>query len=318
MRVFVAGATGALGRATLPALMAAGHEVFGLARTPEKLLLVAQMGAETVRGDILDAQTIRSRISDIRPEAIVNLATAIPLRLKIDPEDWKMNDRIRTEGNANLLAAAQEVGVRLFVQESVGYICMPRGAEWIDEDSPLSYHPFLRPTLQMETQVRSASVPGVLLRFCALMAADSWHTRQSVGALRQGMLPLIGEGEAYLSMIHAVDAAQAIVCTLAAPEAAAGRTFFVGDSQPAPMHEVFPYAARLLHAPTPKSVPPFLAKMAIGATTFNILTASYRISSSAIRNTLGFTPRYPTYRETWQQIAQEIGEQPVNLSGDLS
>lgn len=318
MRIFVAGATGVLGRATLPALIAAGHEVFGLARTPEKLLLVDRLGAEAVRGDVLEGEAIRALVRQIQPEAIVNLATVIPLRLKVDPRDWEQNDRVRTEGTGNLLAAAQEVGVRLFVQESVGYVCAPRGAEWIDESSPRSSHPFLRATLQMEDQVRAAPVPGVLLRFCALMAADAWHTQQSVAALRRGLLPVIGDGDAYFSLIHAADAALSIVCTLAAPEAAEGQTFFVGDNQPAPMREVFPYAAQLLHAPIPRHLPPFLVKMAIGRTTFDVLTASYRISSAAIRNTLSFAPRYPTYREIWTQIAQEIGDRPVNLSPDLS
>src|ERR1051326_3420034 len=182
MRVFVAGATGVLGRALLPQLKAAGHEVFGLARTPEKLLQVAGLGTVAMRGDVLDADAMRRLVRETQPEAIVNLATIIPLKLRINPKEWEPNDRVRVEGTANLLAAGQEVGVRLFVQESVGYVCQSQGAGWIYEDAPRSTHPFLHATLQMEDMVQSSALPTVLLRLAALMSADSWHTQQSVAA----------------------------------------------------------------------------------------------------------------------------------------
>src|SRR5579871_878376 len=111
MRVFVAGATGVLGRALTPLLLAAGHEMIGLARTPEKLLQLDRMGALTARGDVLDAPGIRTLVQNARPDAMVNLATSIPLKLRIDPKDWEHNDRIRVEGTSNLLAAGQEAGV---------------------------------------------------------------------------------------------------------------------------------------------------------------------------------------------------------------
>src|SRR5215468_7997401 len=98
MRVFVAGATGVLGRALLPELTAAGHEAVGLARSPEKLLTVDRMGAQAVRGDVLDAAGIRRLVEEARPDAIVNLATAIPLKLRLNPKDWEQNDRVRVEG----------------------------------------------------------------------------------------------------------------------------------------------------------------------------------------------------------------------------
>src|SRR5690348_14609127 len=104
MRVFVAGATGVLGRALLPLLKAAGHQVFGLARTPEKLLQVSGQGTEAVRGDVLDAEAMRRLAREIQPEAMVNLATVIPLKLRIVPKDWEPNDRVRVEGATNLLA----------------------------------------------------------------------------------------------------------------------------------------------------------------------------------------------------------------------
>lgn len=318
MKVFVAGATGVLGRAAVPQLLAAGHEVFGLARTPEKLLRVKMAGAEPMRGDVLDADAMRRIVKEIQPDAIVNLATAIPLKLRVNPKDWELNDRIRREGTANLLAAAQSVSLQIFVQESAAYVCRSQDADWITEESPLTDHPFLRATIEMETAVRAASVPSVLLRFAALMSADSWHTQQSVTALRRGLLPIIGDGGNYVSLIHAQDAAQSLVLALASPQKAAGQIFNVSDDSPAPMRDILPLAAQRLGAGKPRSVPLMMAKMIAGAVTVEVFTASYRLANLKIKQTLNFAPRYPTYREIWTQIVAEIGQRDFAPSDDLS
>jgi nucleoside-diphosphate-sugar epimerase len=316
MRVFVAGATGVLGRALLTQLQAAGHAAVGLARTPEKLLLVDGLGAQAVRGDVLDAETMRRLVHEAKPDAIVNLATAVPRKLRVSPKDWEQNDRVRVVGTASLLAAAQEGDVQLFVQESVGYVCESRGEGWIDEDAPRTNQEFLRATVQMEDLTRASRVPATLLRFAALNAADAWHTQQSVAALRRGLLPIVGEGDAFLSLIHAEDAARAILCALANPRAAAGQIFNVVDDEPARQRDVQNYAAQVLRAPAPRHIPPLVAKMVLGAFTVEKFTTSYRMSNAKIRRLLGFTPRYPTYRENWAQIAHEVGERDFTPSED--
>jgi nucleoside-diphosphate-sugar epimerase len=308
MRVFVAGATGVLGRALLTQLQAAGHEAVGLARTPEKLLLVHRLGAQAVRGDVLDAETMRRLVQETRPDAIVNLATAVPRKLRVGPRDWEQNDRVRVEGTTNLLAAAQEGDVQLFVQESVGYVCESRGDDWIDEDAPRTNQAFLRATVQMEDLTRASRVPAALLRLAALNSADAWHTQQSIAALRRGLLPIVGEGSAFLSLIHSEDAAHAVLCALANPRAAAGQTFNVVDDEPVRQRDAQNYAAHVLRAPAPKQIPPLVAKMVVGAFTVEKFTTSYRMRNAKIRRVLGFAPRYPTYRENWAQIVQEVGE----------
>ena len=318
MRVFVAGATGVLGRAVLPMLTEAGHTVFGLARTPEKLLEVDRLGAKPMRGDVLDGEAMRRVLADVQPEAVVNLASAIPLKLRVNPKDWEHNDRVRVEGTRNLLSASKELGLRLFVQESVGYVCRSQGDDWIDENAPRSEHPFLKATLAMEDLTLQSPVPTTLLRYGALMAADAWHTQQSIAALRRGLLPVIGDGASFVSLIHAHDAALAIVSVLAQPTTAAGHIFNVTDTQPARMREILPHAARLLSAPPPRTVPPMMAKMIAGAVTVEVLTASYRISGGKIKEVLGFSPRYASYREIWAQIAQEVGGQDFAPSADLT
>ena len=317
MRVFVAGATGVLGRALLPALAALGHEVYGTGRTPEKVLAVAQMGAKPVRADVLDADRIARALSEVQPEAIVNLATSIPLKLRVSLEHWKENDRVRVEGTRNLLAAAKNSNLRLFVQESVDQVCETQGDGWITEKSPRSSHAFLRATQDMEDRVRASGLPATLLRFSVLMAADSWHTQQSITALKRGMLPVIGDGSAFVSMVHVADAVQAILLSLQKPELAVGQTFNVVDSEPARMRDILPYAAQLLHAFPPRTVPPLMAKMVVGALTIDVLTQSHRMSGAKIRQTLGFAPQYPTYRKSWAQIVRDIGGRDFAASEDL-
>ena len=269
------------------------------------------MGAIAARGDVLNRDAMRRLMIEHKPDSVVNLATSIPLKLKIHPHEWEMNDKVRTDGTANLLAAALDVRAHLFVQESVGYVCLPLGPGWIDEESPVTDHPFLQGTLKMEQLIRESAVPTTLLLFGALTSADSWHTQQSITALRRGMLPVVGDGSAYMSLIHTHDAAQAIVRALANPGAAQDKTFNVVDDAPATMDEVFPFAAQQLSAPKPKHVAPLVAKIAVGGLTVDLLLASYRMSNARIKEVLKFAPRYPTYRETWAQIAQEVGSRDI-------
>ncbi len=318
MRVFVAGATGVLGRTLLPRLVSAGHEVIGLGRTAEKLLEIVQLGGTPERGDILDANVMRGIVERTRPDAIVNLATAIPLKLRVTPKDWELNDRIRTEGTRNLLEASQAANVRLFVQESVGYVCAPHATAWLDENAPLSPHPFLRATQQMEAQIKASGIPSVILRLAAVMASESWHFQQSVVALRRGLLPIVGDGSPFVSLIHADDAAQSIQRSLESPAMAAGKIYNVVDNEPAPMREVLTYAAQCLHASAPRQVPAFMAKMVVGSLTLEVFTASYRMTNAKIRQELGFVPRSPSYRELWHQLSQEIAGKEFVASSDLT
>ncbi len=317
MRVLVAGATGVLGRATLPVLKAQGHEVYGLARTPEKMLNVAQMGATPMRGDVLDAARMMQVVAEAKPDAIVNLATSIPLKLRVNLEHWKENDRVRFEGTRNLLAAGRDANLRLFVQESTDQVCETQGDGWIDENAPRSAHAFLHATEQMEDMVRASKAPAAILRFSVLNAPDSWHTQQSVTAIQRGLLPIIGDGSAFVSMLHISDAAQAIALCLQNPEAAKGQTFNVVDDEPARMRDILPFAANLLHAQPPRQVPPLMAKMIVGALTIDVLTQSHRMSNAKIKQSLGFAPRYATYRETWAEIATALGSREIAASDDL-
>lgn len=306
MRVFVAGATGLLGRELLPQLLGAGHTVFGLARTPERLLQVAQMGAQPIRGDVLDSEGMRRLLQESAPEAVVNLATAIPLKLRVNPADWSMNDRVRLEGTTNLLRGVEGLPLSLFVQESVGYVCQSGGEAWMDENSPLSPHPFVKATIEMERKVLESRVPATVLRLGAVLSAASWHTQQSVAAIRRGLLPIIGQGESYMSLLHAHDAGRAVLHLLENATRAEGRVWLACENDPIRSADLLPFVAQLLRAPAPRRVPALLAKAMVGAVTLEVLGASYRLSNRRLREELGFTLRYSTYREIWGEIAQQV------------
>lgn len=318
MRVFIAGATGVLGRALLPALIAQGHVVIGMAHTPDKMKVVTQLGGLTLHGDILDAERLGRIITKVQPEAIINLVTKIPLKLRLNLDDWKENDRVRLQGTSNLLKAAGHApNLKIFVQESMDQVCETQGDRWINENSPRSQHTFLRATIQMEDMVRAAKLPATLLRFSVVNAPDSWHTQQSVTAIKRGLLPIISDGNAFVSMIHVADAVQAIVCALQQPDVAAGQTFNVVDDAPSRMRDILPYAAQLLQAQPPRTVPSFMAKLIVGALTIDVLTQSHRMSNARIKQCLSFVPCFPTFRETWTDIVHTIGTRDFVASEDL-
>lgn len=319
MRIFLAGATGIIGRALIPALVSDGHEVYGLARTPDKMLTVAHQGGKPFRGDILDPESMRTAIHQVRPDIIINFATRIPLKLRVTQEHWKENDKIRTKGTGNLLAGIPpDLSLQLFIQASTDQVYAPAGDRWIDERSPLGTHPFLQATRKMEEMVLASRYPATLLRFSVLNDAGSWHTQQSITALRRGMLPIIGDGGAYISMIHLQDAVQAILCAVRQPQTAARHIFNVSDNNPVRMQDLFPYVARLMKAPTPRQVPQLMAKMVVGSLTIDVLTQSRRMSNAKIREQLAFTPQFPTYQEIWQQVLDAVGNREFKASDELS
>jgi nucleoside-diphosphate-sugar epimerase len=316
MRILVIGASGVVGRVLVPRLLAEGHEVYGSAVSAEGVLAVDRLGAKVLRIDLLDEASVRNGVERAKPEGVVNLATAIPLRLKLDPRDWEQTNRLRNAGLKNLVAACRTQGGLPIVQEDVGYVCASKGDGWMDESAPRSRHAFLQPVVQMEDFALGCGLPVTLLRFAAVLGAEFWHTQQMVAALRRGMLPLVGDGSAFMSLVHVEDAARAIQLAVTRPPKSGSRVYNVVDEEPARMRDVLPYVARLLNAPAPRRVPAMLASLAAGALTMEILGASYRMSGARIREDLGFQPRYPTYRETWQEVGSHLQSKTIDLSGD--
>jgi nucleoside-diphosphate-sugar epimerase len=298
MRVFVTGATGAIGRFAVPALVGAGHEVTALARSDEKAAQLEQHGARAARVSLFDEAALKEVFAG--HDAVCNLATSIPPVAKATlRKNWAENDRIRREGSTAVVNAALAAGVGRVVQESITFTYPSRGAEWIDETVAIDPPPLGEAVVAAEENAarftREGRV-GIVLRFGLFYGLGSEHTDQFLMAARRRVAPVAGPGSAYQSSIHLEDAASAVVAALDLP---AG-TYNVVDDEPLTRKAY----ARALGAAVGKrpwlTVPGRLVKVA--GKQADIMSRSQRVSNGAIKAASNWAPKYPSVREGWEAI----------------
>lgn len=276
MRILVIGSTGVLGRNVVPRLAERGHAVRAVARRPEQAEMLRRMGVEAVAGDILDAASL-ARASE-GCDAALHLATAIPRAG--GAQDWSLNDRVRREGTANLLAAAVSAGVRRYVQQSIVMLYGDGGARLLDEDTPLEPTASIMSAADMERSVRASALEWCILRGGAFYGPGTGAERGWREAARSGSLALPGDGGAYVSLIHVADMARAVA--LAVERAPAGSVYNVVDDAPVTYRALYSYVAAQVGGPEPSAgAPP---------------VPSRRCANARITTALGWSPAYPTYR----------------------
>jgi 2-alkyl-3-oxoalkanoate reductase len=303
MRVFVAGATGAIGRQLVPMLLADGHQVTGMTRSPERATALAAGGVEPIIADALDAQAVLSAVDEARPDAVIHQLTAIPERL--DPRkiirDFELTDRLRTEGTRHLVAAAQAAGVKRVLAQSVAFAYAPGPPGTVhDEADPLNMDPpaqFRRSAgalAELERTVLEAG--GQVLRYGYFYGPGSAISRAgSLGReVSRRRLPIVGGGGGVWSFIHLEDAARA---TVAALESERPGAYNVVDDEPAPVSEWVPALADALGARPPRRVPAWIARPLAGSYGVMTMTRAQGASNALARRELGWTPRYPSWRE---------------------
>lgn len=302
MKVFLAGATGVLGRRAVALLVEAGHEVTAVARGPEKADLVRDLGATPVTVDLFDPEAVKDAVAG--HDAVVNLATKIPpLRKMAMPHAWDENDRIRTEASRNLADAAVAAGARVFVQESIGFLYQGHGEAWIDEDTPLPETPHtdaLRAAEAAAASVTEAGGRGVVLRFGRFMAPDSDQTGVVVNAARVGLFLEPGRDDTSIPVIHADDAAGAVAVALDAP---AG-VYHVVDDDPMPRSE---HRAALAEAVGRRRLlrpPAWIGRLTGGR--LQQLHRSQRPSNRRFKEATGWAPAHPDVWATYRSIATEL------------
>jgi nucleoside-diphosphate-sugar epimerase len=289
MKVFIAGATGVLGRATVPRLIAAGHQVSGIARSPEKAEQLRAQGAAPVEADVFDAAAMRSALDG--HDAVVHMATSIPPVSKAwRAKAWSTNDKLRQEGTPILTTAARDASVTRFVKESVCFFYADQGDAWIDEDSPIEDTAFGAASLAAEREAVAFTGDeriGVALRFGLFYSADARSTEESLSIARKGVGPMIGSPDAYQPSIHVDDAATAIIAALGAPSG-----FYNVADEPvtkaewnAAFAEAFGIEKKMRAAPK--------VVLAAGGKKTSVLAASRRISSERFRKATGWEPTYP-------------------------
>jgi nucleoside-diphosphate-sugar epimerase len=303
MRVFLAGATGAIGTPLVERLLADGHAVVGMTRSPAKTGALRAAGAEPVVADGLDAHAVRDAVVKARPDAVIHELTAIPQRL--DPRkivrDFALTDRLRTEGTRNLLAAAQAAGASRFIAQSIAFAYEPgpRGTVHGEQDPliadpPAQFERSARTIAELERQTLAAE--GLVLRYGYFYGPGSAISK--AGSIAQEVakrrLPIVGGGAGVWSFIHIRDAAEATVAALTHGQSGA---YNVVDDEPAPVREWIPALAHALGAKPPRSVPAWLARPLAGEYGVYTMTRAQGASNARAKAELGWSPRYASWRE---------------------
>jgi nucleoside-diphosphate-sugar epimerase len=299
MKVFVAGATGVLGRATIPRLVAAGHEVRGSARSAEKADQLRAHGAEPVTVDLFDPSSVRAAVDGCH--GVVHMATSIPALTKGWRDGaWEMNDRLRREGTQVIADACREAGVEVLVKETVGFFYADGGDQWIDEEWPIERQPFADASLDAEAITLGFTGEGrrgVVLRFGLFYSHDARSLEESLKTAKLGLGPMVGAADGWRASIHVDDAASAVVAALDAPAGA----YNVADEPitNAEWNAAFAsaFGFKKLRA-TPK------AAMKVGGKKLNVLGASRRIDSSRFKEATGWSPAYPDARVGLEAVAE--------------
>ncbi|MGH3741468.1 MAG: NAD-dependent epimerase/dehydratase family protein [Micromonosporaceae bacterium] len=301
MRVFVTGATGALGRHLVPGLVAAGHEVTATTRKPSKLPQLREAGAEAVIVDGLDREAVIAAVRAARPEVIVHQMTALAeMRSLRNPDrTFAATNVLRTRGTDNLLAAAAEAGVHRVVVQSNAAVTERSGSAVKTEEDPLASTPPSSSSAHttaaikhVEETVPSAVAEGIVLRYGGFYGPGASDVLLDL--VRKRQVPVIGGGAGIWSFIEITDAAAA---TLAAIERGAPGVYNVVDSDPAPVWEWLPYLAKIVGAKPPLRLPAWLGRLLAGEFVVSQMTSWRGSSNEKARKELDWEPRYPSWRE---------------------
>jgi nucleoside-diphosphate-sugar epimerase len=303
MRVFLAGATGVIGRVLVPLLVGEGHEVAALTRSRAKAEGLRSEGAEPVVADALDAEAMRAALLTARPDAVVHQLTAIPRRInpRTQRRDFELNDRLRDEGTRILLDAAAAAGAKRIVAQSIAFMYEPGPPGTIHgEQDPLVLappHSFARSADAVRSLERAVlAAEGIVLRYGYFYGPGSAIAPDgSMGLdVRRRRLPLIGGGTGVWSFIHVEDAAHA---TLAALTHGRPGAYNVVDDEPAPVSQWLPAFASALGARPPRRVPLGVARLVAGSYGVGVMTSGQGASNALAKCELEWTPRHASWRE---------------------
>jgi nucleoside-diphosphate-sugar epimerase len=307
MRVFVAGASGAMGSRLVPQLIQAGHEVIGTHHAPASAQLLAALGAEPVQLDLLDAQAVRTAVLASKPDAIVHQATALAnakFGRSLD-KTFTTTNRLRTEGTDALLAAAREAGVRRFVAQSFApYLYARQGGPVKTEADPVDQAP---PPNTGQTYAAIAHLEraatgfgGIALRYGAFYGAANDGLIEPV---RKRQLPIVGDGGGLLPWLHLDDGAAATVLAL---EHSGPAIYNIVDDESAPVRDWLPVLASALGAQPPRHAPAWLARLLAGPAAVVLATQARGAVNAKAKRELGWTLRYPSWRTGFPAVYSAI------------
>ena len=307
MRVFLAGASGVIGRPLIAALVGAGHEVTGMTRREERRVEIDAAGAVGVVCDVFDSEALTATVSAARPEVVVHELTALPAKLDVREKGvYDANNRIRTEGTRNLVAAAQAAGARRMVAQSIAFVYAPVGGPVKSEEDPVmeaegEYGAAVAAAMELERRVTEAEgIEGLVLRYGFFYGPGSSYAANGHQAdeVRRRRFPIVGGGEGVFSFLHVDDAAAA---TLAACERGEPGIYNVCDDDPAPVREWLPLYAGAVGAKRPMRVPKLIARMVGGQSAVALATTLRGASNAKAKGALGWEPRWASWRQGFEQ-----------------
>ena len=308
MRVFLAGATGAIGRPLVDALVAAGHEVTGTTRSQSRAEAIRAQGAEPVVLDAFDAEAVRSAVVAARPDVLVHQLTELPQDMtpRAMRKAGATTAALRRDTVPVFLAAAAEAGARRAVVQGISFVTAPDGREVHDESAPLwldgpaEFREIVAAERDMEAAVAStAGIDGLVLRYGFFYGPGTWYDpKGAVGKMvSKRRFPIIGDGAGLWSFIHIDDA---VAATVAALDRGTPGIYNVTDGEAARQREWLPELARLLGAKRPRRVPRWLARLAAGEVAVHYATTLPAASSARAQAELGLAPR--PWRDGFAQV----------------
>jgi nucleoside-diphosphate-sugar epimerase len=306
MRIFLTGASGVIGRRVVPILVGTSHRVTAIGRSAEKRAALEHMGAVAVDVDIFATQAVQRALKG--HDAVINLATHMPsssARMLL-PGSWRENDQIRRVASGILVDAAIKAGAGQFIQESFAPIYQDGGDQWIDEAWPVRPAGYNRSVLDAEqaaARFTDRSGAGVVLRFALFYGPDAFHVTDLIKLVRRGWAPVFG-ANGFVSSVSHDDAATAVVAALGV---GAG-IYNVADDVPLRRREWVDALAAALGTRPPRLLPDWLVRL--GGSMAELLARSQRISNRKLRQASGWSPSYPSVREGWPAVIQEVKRAP--------
>jgi nucleoside-diphosphate-sugar epimerase len=303
MKVFVAGASGAIGRPLVPALVAAGHEVTGTTRREERAEEIRAAGARAVVCDVFDLTALEAAVREAEPEVVVNQLTSLPKDFNPRKIDYAPTNRVREEGGGNLMKAALAVGARRYVTQSIAFLYAPEGGWVKDEearpydDAPPPFDEGERAMIAHEREVLGTEgIEGLVLRYGQFYGPGTYYDRGGSieKQVSKRMVPVMGPGTGMASFIHVDDAAGA---TVAALDHGAPGIYNVTDDEPAPAKEWLPVYAEVLGAKAPRRVPTWLARLVGGRMAVEFGVNLRGASNAKAKRELGWRPSRPSWRQ---------------------
>jgi nucleoside-diphosphate-sugar epimerase len=298
MRVFLAGASGAIGRRLVPLLVSTGHQVTGTTTTPTKIDQLTRLGADAVQLDLLDAAATRRAVAHAKPDVIVHESTALAKLGKSARNLGKAfapTNRLRTVGTRNLLDAASDVGVSRFVAQ--GFCALPFArALSLDGDAPAGLVAGRDAMRALHDAVLERG--GVVLSYGGFYGPGTSLARdgEQTAMIRRRLLPIVGSGDTIFQFLHIDDAATATLAALTRGEG----VYDVVDDEPAALHEWIPALASILGAKPPRHLPVWLAKLVAGDGIALFTVEAPATSNARAKADLSWKPAYPSWREGFE------------------